>query len=184
VLGLLVLAAVPVLLPLRSRLAAGRPLTDLGIESLADRSRTADYRTVAEWLNQVVPAADTVLSPEVGSLGYYYRGPVIDACGLVSSEALPFLPVPSGERNGPGAVSLELVKHLRPDVVVAMKKLSCRSLYPSEWFHQSYALVRQFPLKLPLRLWAPGGDTIDVFFRRGGRAAENTRPAAIGGDER
>jgi len=176
--GLLVLAIMPALLPLRSRLVAKRPLTDLRIESLADRSRTADYRDVAEWLNEVVPPGDTVLSPEVGSLGYYYRGPVVDACGLVSPEALPFLPVPADERNGPGAISLGLVKHLQPDVVVAMKKLSCRSLYPSEWFHQSYALARQTPLKLPLRLWAPGGDTIEVFFRRGGRAAQNGRDAA------
>jgi hypothetical protein len=176
--GLLILTIVPALLPLHSRLTASRPVTDLRIEFLADRSRTTDYRAVAEWLNQVVPAGDTVLSPEVGALGYYYRGPVIDACGLVSPEALPFLPVPENERNGPGAISLELVKHLQPDVLVAMKKLSCRSLYPSDWFHQSYALVRQFPLKLPLRLWAPGGDTIEVFFRHGGRAAENRRNAA------
>jgi hypothetical protein len=175
--ALLILVAVPALLPLRSRLVARRPVTDLGLRSLPDRSRTTEYREVAEWLNRVVPPEDTVLSPEVGALGYYYRGPVIDACGLVSPEALSFLPVPAGERNGPGAISLELVRHLRADVVVAMKKLSCRSLYPSDWFLENYELVRRSALRLPLRLWAPGGDTIEVFFRRGGPAAENWRAA-------
>jgi arabinofuranosyltransferase len=177
-LGLLVLVAGPALLPLRSRIVAHRPVTDLKIESVADRSRAVDYRAVAEWLNRVVPPGDTVLAPEIGSLGYYYRGPVIDACGLVSPEALPFLPIPASERNGPGAISLELVKHLQSDVVVAMQKLTCRSLYPSDWFHQNYELVRQFGLKLPLRLWAPGGDTIEVFFRRGGRALQSWRQTA------
>jgi arabinofuranosyltransferase len=175
-LGLLALVAGPALLPIRSRIATRRPPTDLKLESLADRSRAVDYRTTAEWLNRVVPPGDTVLSPEIGSLGYYYHGPVIDACGLVSPEALPFLPIPAGERNGLGGISLELVRHLRCDVVVTMQRFASRSLYPSDWFHQNYELVKQFPLKLPLRLWTPpGGDTIEVFFRRGGRASQNWR---------
>jgi len=181
-LGLLVLATGPALLPLRSRIAAHRPATDLKLESLADRSRAGDYRVIAEWLNRVVPPGDTVLSPEIGSLGYYYHGPVIDACGLVSPEALSFLPVPASQRNGPGAISLELVKHLQCDVVVTMQKLACRSLYPSDWFHQNYELVRQFELKLPLRLWAPGGDTIDVFFKHDGRALQSWRTSAATSD--
>ncbi len=171
VLGLVTLWSGPALLPLTAKLAARRPATDLRLESVADLSRAVVYREVAEWLNRVVPPGDTLVTPEIGALGYYYHGPVFDACGLVSPEALPFLPVPASERTRPdvGAISLELVKSLQCDIVVTMQVFACRSLYPSDWFHQNYELVRQF--KLPLRCWGPGGDTVDVFFKHGGRAS-------------
>jgi hypothetical protein len=171
VLGLAALTGVSALTPLLFRIATRRLATDLKLESSPDRARTVVYRSAAEWLNRVVPPGDTLVAPEIGSLGYYYRGYVFDACGLVSPEALPFLPVPLSERTRPdvGAISLELVKHLRFDIVVTMQLFAQRSLYPSDWFHQNYELVRQY--ELPLQCWWPGGDTVDVFFRRGGRAA-------------
>jgi arabinofuranosyltransferase len=175
VLGLVVLFGVPALSPLLFRITTRRPATDLRLASSPDLARTTVYRAVAEWLNLVAPPGDTLIAPEVGALGYHYRGHVIDACGLVSPEALPFLPVPASERTRPdvGAISLELVKHLQCDIVVTMQMFASRSLYPSDWFGQRYELVRQF--KLPLRCWGPSGDTIDVFFKRGGRALQSWR---------
>jgi hypothetical protein len=171
VVGLVALVGGPVLLSVRAWVADGRPATDLQLESIPGLARTVVYREAAEWLNHVAPAGDTLLSPEIGALGYYYSGYVFDACGLVSPEALPFLPVPDSERVGPaaGAIPLELVKHLQCDIIVTLQRFAWRSLYPSDWFHQSYGLVRQF--KTPLRCFGIGGDTIDVFFRRGGRAS-------------
>jgi len=46
-----------------------------------------------KWLNENLPTGITITGPGVGSIGYYYRLPVIGACVLVSTEATPFLPV-------------------------------------------------------------------------------------------
>ena len=177
VLGLAALTGVSALTPLLFRIATRRPATDLKLESSPDRARTVVYRSAAEWLNRVAPPGDTLVAPEIGSLGYYYRGYVFDACGLVSPEALPFLPVPASQRSGPGAISLELVKHLQCDIVVTMQRFASRNLYPSDWYHQTYELVRQF--ELPVQFWGAGGDTIDVFFKRDGRAGKRWRAGAL-----
>jgi len=177
VLVLVGLIGVSTLSHLIDRIATRRPATDMGLNTSPVLERTTGYRAAAEWLNQVVPPGDTLVAPEIGTLGYYYRGHVLDACGLVSPEALPFLPVPASERTSPavGTISLELVKYFECDVVVTMEMFASRSLYPSDWFHQNYEQVRQIPLSL--HTWGTGG-AIDVFFRRGGRALQNWRKAA------
>ncbi len=44
-------------------------------------------------MNGQAGLGDRVAAAEIGALGYYWRGGVLDACGLVSPEALPFLPI-------------------------------------------------------------------------------------------
>jgi hypothetical protein len=145
------------------RAIAGRSFSDIGIESNPVRTRIAAYRAAAEWLNETIPADTTVLGPEIGSLGYYYRGRVLDACGLTSPEAVPFLPVPASERWSPdlGAIPLGLVKSFRPPVIVTMSLFASRSLYEDRWFRESYVCVRNF--QFPQPVW--GSSTFDVFIR-------------------
>jgi len=85
-------------------------------------------------------------------LGYYWNGRVLDACGLVSPEALPFLPVPADQRDSPidGPISRDLVEQLRPQVVVTLYVFAKRSLLPSRWFHAAYELVHSEPLPTPI----------------------------------
>jgi hypothetical protein len=177
VIVLIVLFGVPELLPYVKRAVARQPATDMKLRSVPVLERTMVYRATAEWLNRAAPPGETLVAPEIGALGYYFRGHVFDACGLVSPEALPFLPVPASQRNGPGAISLELVKHLKCDIVVTMQRFARHSLYPSDWFRQNYELVRQFRPRLPVHSWEPGENTIDVFFRHGGRALRSLRDA-------
>jgi hypothetical protein len=155
-------AATTIAQPL-GRVFTGRGFADIGIENDPVRTRIAAYRAAAEWLNQSLPQGVTIVGPEVGSLGYYYKGPVLDACGLTSPEALPFLPVPASERFGPecGAISLQLVQTLQPDVVVTMGTFAGISLYDDAWFKQSYARVRAFDLPQP----AWNTPTVDVYIR-------------------
>ena len=163
--SLLILAlAYPALEPPMTRLFAGDRLTGLDVESDEVRTRIITYQQTAEWLNQTVPANWVVAGPEVGALGYYYKGRILDACGLVSCEATPFLPVPEDERSHPesGAISRELVQSLQPDVVVTMSDFAYLSLYQNSWFQEHYMPVKQFDL--PYELW--GSKSIDVFFRR------------------
>ncbi len=146
-----------------ARVATGHALTDIGVATDPVRTRIVAYRDAAEWLNHALPDGVPIVGPEVGSLGYYYKGPLVDACGLVSPEALPFLPVPASERFSAdcGAISVEMVRSLYPDVVVTMGTFAGISLYDDPWFRQSYAKVRMFDLPQP----AWNTPTVDVFFR-------------------
>jgi hypothetical protein len=161
---LLVFLAGSALPPPLTRLFRGERMTDLGIEGDEVRMRIVAYQEAAEWLNETVPETWTVAGPEIGSLGFFFRGRILDACALVSPEATRFLPVPAAERNSPeaGAISLELVQAEQPDAVATMPGFAYRSLYDDEWFQTNYVPVRQF--NLPYELW--GSKTVDVFFRR------------------
>jgi hypothetical protein len=110
--------------------------------------RTLVYKKVAEFINSVGDPSDTIAAPEVGALGYYSRNHLYDACGLVTPEALPFLPLPYGKRVGPniGSISADFAKAANADWIVTMEVFSIESLADDPWFKENYALVRVFPL--------------------------------------
>ena len=89
---------------------------------------------------------------------------MIDACGLVSPEAVRFLPVPEHERMGPaaGAISVDLVRGTYPDWVVSMPIFAQRSILQSEWFDKYYELEATVPL--PKMCF--DSETVLVFKRR------------------
>jgi hypothetical protein len=117
------------------------------------RLRVVGYERAARWMNLHFPQGTRVAAPEIGALGYYWDGPVLDVCGLVSSEALPFLPVPDDQRDSPyvGAISSELVEILRPDAIATLAIFARRSLLATAWFHTMYELVHREPL--PETVW-------------------------------
>lgn len=160
----LVLAALWGLRGPAGNLVAGRGVFDTGIQTDPVRLRVLAYREAALWLNRIVPDDhQRVAAAEVGALGYYYRGPLIDACGLVSPEALPFLPAPDSERASPrdGVIPTGLVQRLQPPLVVTIATFARYSIYRDPWFGENYSLIRQFPLPMPL--W--GSTAVDVFLR-------------------
>jgi hypothetical protein len=60
-----------------------------------ERERFESYQEAAGYLNRRSPAPGPALASEVGVFGYFYAGPVIDAVGICSPEALAFYPPPS-----------------------------------------------------------------------------------------
>jgi hypothetical protein len=160
----LVFLAYSALGPPLSRLYAGEGVTELHIERDDVRSRIVTYQAAAEWLNENAPENWVVAGPEIGALGFYYRGRILDACGLVSREAIRFLPVPEDERSHPesGAIARAFVHSLQPDAVVTMSDFAHLSLYRDPWYQANYVRVGQFAL--PYELW--DSTTVDVFFRR------------------
>lgn len=114
----------------------------------ADHFRILSYKQIAECLNEVGGHSDTIASPEIGALGYYSRLHIYDACGLVTPEAIPFLPVPyrRGIKPATGSISAEFVRSVDADWVVTMPHFARASLFPSEWFGENYALIARFPL--------------------------------------
>jgi len=111
------------------------------------------YREVARWLNEHAAETDRVGAPEIGALGFRFRGKMLDGCGLVSPEALPFLPVPPDQRlgSGFGAMPRGLVKAELPEWVVAMPCFIERSLLTTSWFGRHYELVKR--IGIPQQVW-------------------------------
>ncbi len=159
---LLLALAVTVLGPYRQHWIDGESITD-SIKEPA-RLRTVGYREAAEWLNSVAPESATIASPEVGALGYYWHGQILDGCGLVSPAAIPFLPVPSEEREGSaiGAISTGLVQEYKPEFVVTLKIFASKSLFLSNWFLNEYEEIHRTPLPIPV--WE--SENVLIFKRR------------------
>lgn len=133
--------------------ALGQPV------SAWDRARETAYeeavRTLEGYKGDIV-----VAGPEIGALGWYWRGPVLDTVGLASPEAVPYYRE-EVQRRRMCAVSPGLVKSKRPEVIVVLEMYisECGDDFPSK--STGYRLVRKVPL--PGLNW--GGQSVLVFLR-------------------
>lgn len=83
-------------------------------------SRVKNYLFVGKILNEKYPDAN-LMTPEIGGLGYTFKGHVIDAVGLASPEALYYHPmkVPEERISGIiGAIPPDFVENIRPELIV------------------------------------------------------------------
>ena len=105
--------------PLRATTAA-TPISYVDISPA--RRRVLAYLAAGESLARVAAPTDSVAAPEFGALGATYPGRILDPCGLISREALPFLPIPREQqaRVGAGAISVDFVQATSPDWIVAL----------------------------------------------------------------
>jgi len=167
VLVLLVLT-VSILKPYRLYWSSGERIAD-SIKTPA-RQRTIGYKKAAEWLNGVALASATVAASEIGAFGYYWQGRILDACGLISPSAIPFLPVPKEQRSDVtvGAISTGFVEATTPDYVATMSCFADRSLLQSGWFLSHYKLINEVPL--PAECW--GSEHVLLFQREDPRLEE------------
>ena len=135
------------------------------VADTADRTRIVGYIEAARWLNNRSTEKTSVAASEMGALGFYFKGKVLDGNGLVSPEALPFLPVPAEQRLSPrtGALSVDFVRATMPEWVVTMQVFSCKSLDVSDWFKANYKLVRS--VALPRETF--GNKDIQIYQRQG-----------------
>jgi hypothetical protein len=106
--------------------------------------RQAAYRRLAQQVAPRLPANAVVLMPEIGELGFFLdRVTVLDACGLVSPEAVPYLPVPERQRPSPaiGAIPPDLVRDYRPDLIITLEIFGRKGLLEAAWFWEAYTPV-------------------------------------------
>ncbi|MGI6368501.1 MAG: hypothetical protein ACOX2L_09140 [Anaerolineae bacterium] len=117
------------------------------------RMRVLAYHSAAEWLNANAPAGARLAATEVGALGWTYSGYIVDACALVSAEALPYIPVPMEQRNyeGDGVIAQALVQDLQPEYVCSMPTFASKSIMVDPWFAAHYRQTASF--LLPRELW-------------------------------
>jgi len=92
-----------------------------------EHERYTGYRAAAEFLDANAPQSGSALISEVGVFGYFYGGPVIDAVGLCTPEALDFYPPPEWDifdeagryrTTANNFAPTEMVMTLRPGFVV------------------------------------------------------------------
>jgi len=134
-------------------------------------ARVYQYAAIARWLNDRVPPTERVCLSEIGTLGYYYHGRVLDGLGLVSPEVLRYHP--NALRSNPlyGALPPPLVHDLRPEYVVSMDIFAEYLFFADPWFQQHYALVGRWPWyggpvrwhDLPAHVW--GGVEMRAYHR-------------------
>ena len=89
-------------------------------------ARAGQYLQVGEALFEAYPTA-TLLSSEVGALGYGFRGPILDAVGLTSTGVSEFHPlsVPQERPAGwVGAIPPALVEQRHPELIVSLELFS------------------------------------------------------------
>ncbi len=124
---------------------------DRGLGGSGWRTRVEPYRQAAGWINARRQVGDAVAAPEIGALGFYLDGKVFDSCGLVSPEALPFLPIrPSVTGfSGDNALDPRFVQATRAQWVAATDIFLTRLSEPDEWFRTNFELVHSIPLLKP-----------------------------------
>jgi len=84
-------------------------------------SRVKAYKKVASVLYREYPNA-TLLSAEIGGLGYEFRGKILDAAGLASPEVLKYHPLnipEERERGDLGAIPPNFVDVKQPEIIVS-----------------------------------------------------------------
>jgi hypothetical protein len=84
-------------------------------------SRVKVYRFIGSILYDEYPNA-TLLTSEIGGLGYAFKGEILDAAGLASTDALDFHPMKIPEERsdgGLGAIPPGYVKLTQPDIIVS-----------------------------------------------------------------
>jgi len=107
------------------------PGSTRGFEGLA---RVHEYRRIGAALYGVCPAA-TLMTSEIGGLGWGFRGTILDGVGLASPEAVHYhpIPVPGGlaNKNYFGVISgipAKYVSDARPDLIVSYDMFAVNAL--------------------------------------------------------
>jgi hypothetical protein len=123
------------------------------VEQNPTRRRVLAYLAAGAALSRAASPGDTVAAPEFGALGATWRGRILDPCGLISREAMPFLPIPHDEqrRVGAGAISVPFVEATEPDWIVALPSFTSPRFATSSWFNERYRL--EGTMELPFVIW-------------------------------
>jgi hypothetical protein len=111
-------------------------------------ARVKTYLETGKLLYEEYPNA-TLLTAEIGGLGYTFRGKILDAVGLASPEALKFHPmqVPNERPRGDlGTIPPEYVEDHMPDLIVSFDSFA-QALLASSVASQ-YNMVK-IPVYLP-----------------------------------
>jgi len=121
------------------------------------------YQRVAEDINRSYPVDSgvTIATPEIGAFGYYSRARILDTTGLVSPEALRYYPLdPALSPECNYAVAPDMIRELKPEMVVSLELFIRNGLLPDPWFRSHYTPAARYDTE------AFGSKGLLVFRRR------------------
>ena len=127
--------------------------------------RVARYIQIGSGLYRHCPSC-TLVTSEIGGLGYSFKGRVYDAFGLGDPEAARFHPLSVPEERQDfrvGAIPPKYVVYRNPDFVVSMPLFSM-ALRASKVVDKYNAYDCPFSEKRGVRIW--GDSTVQIFSRR------------------
>lgn len=102
------------------------------------------YACLGRILAKSVPLDWVVASPEIGALGYNYRGYILDLAGLVNPRALPYYAAPEFQFQFPHSVPPALIRDTYPETIVLFDRLGM-DLVQSAWFTEKYQRIAYYP---------------------------------------
>ena len=108
--------------------------------------RVRKYIEVGRKLYQAYPQA-TLLTSEIGGLGYGFKGKILDGVGLVSPEAIKYHPmkVPDERPSGmTGAIPPGLIQDKNPEIIVSYS--SFIGAFQKSDLVNNYILIEEAPL--------------------------------------
>ena len=120
-------------------------------------ARARHLRHVGLELAQEFPSA-VMMAPEIGALGFEFKGKIVDAVGLASPEALKFHPLKVPEQrptSAHGGVPAALVVYVRPKLVVGLEGFMLDFLKSNE--SAAYDIRRTSPVDSDDLIFIPNG---------------------------
>ena len=139
--------------------------------------RTVYYEVAAEQIEPALAPGTRIVLPEIGVLGWEFADQVIvDAAGLVSPEALEFLPVPDSLRvaRDVGAIPPGLVRDGGADLVLTLDLFGRAGLFRQPWFQDEWEVV--WAWSDPNLAWGP----LRAFARKGSDVGARLRELPLG----
>jgi len=117
-----------------------------GGDNAARKLQMESFERAAQWVGENSLEDQTVAAPEIGILGYRLDRRILDSCGLISPEAIPFIPTPASERGSEIVVMPRgFVQAIRPDFIVSLPPFIAPNLTADAWFGAEYTKVHEIP---------------------------------------
>ncbi len=102
-----------------------------------DRVQLHPYHAAGQWLAAHARPQDVTLTIEIGIIGYHAPTPILDAMGLVSPAALPYL-------TGWMDSLVYPVTQRWPEYAITLPRTAWERIVPLWWFQKHYRKVAQF----------------------------------------
>lgn len=115
------------------------------------------YKQASEYIAQQNGGRDlkaVLAAPEVGVIGYYYPGPILDLGGLISDNVIRYAPPPPELQKDTSlfAIIPKIIDEMNPDYIVTDASFCQTGLYKEKFFKEKYKEEKFYPLLL----WSDG----------------------------
>lgn len=119
-----------------------RPAPEMAWFKLEQLYRRATRDLMAR---ELITAETRIAAADIGVIGYLSGAQILDTVGLVSPEALRYLPLPEDAYVITYAIPTALILDEQPDYLIALEVYVRSTLLRSEAFLRQYELVRRWP---------------------------------------